>query len=130
MDGTHIKSYIKAGNSLIAQGYGYYLFYKNTRTGAKYDIKNQAWFRDKYRHYDIVWRKMKLRYDDPGNIVFGYFAAASNMPVKVAQFGPGIYQMYSTGINWHYVRTFGDDPRDCAMIEYGYRCSTGGTGGR
>jgi len=92
-------------------------FYRNAKNYGAWDLKRQkAWQPAKGDWF--VFRGQTLRSDDPGNILFGYVGSVM-FPVAVLHAGAGIYHLQigkATGT----FRTWFDDPRDYAMIEYGH----------
>jgi len=96
-------------------------FILNVKTGGPMDIKNQDdWkFQDAYTYY---FNGIQMRNDDPGNILFGY-AGAALYGATFLEWGAGKYQMYSDQKKYgepQFQNGFHDDPRDTAMIQYGY----------
>lgn len=68
--------------------------------------------------------KKEIRYDDPGNIAFGYYGAALYSK-EFLHFGAGANQFkkYIDSDGKHPIgplNKFYDDPRDYAMIDWGY----------
>ena len=104
------KIYLTAGVKLFA-------FVMSVKTGAKYDLKF-TWNLDKNVTY--FYSGTRLRYDDIGNIHFGYLGASIGYSLLFLKSGAGIYQIYSGTSTWEYVSSFFDDPQDSAMIEWGY----------
>lgn len=96
-------------------------FIRNVKTGGPLDIKNKdEW---KFRNgITYLFNGIELRNDDPGNIAFGYYSAAI-YGKEFLQFGGGLYQLRSDIKNKEKIQWEGkyfDNPRDSAMIEYGY----------
>ena len=101
-------------------------FYKHfinlVKNGGAFDLKRKKeWkFKKGNKYY---YKKKKLRYDDPGNIHFGYIGYAF-FPKTVLTMGAGGYQLITTAKNkkdkWKFWSSFGDDPRDTQMIKWGY----------
>lgn len=69
---------------------------------------------------------MLLRYDDPGNINYGYVGAIL-FDLEVLWFFAGANQVYNHGFQYGDSSTYFDDPRDREMIERGYTLYTEGT---
>lgn len=94
-------------------------FIRNARKGGGWDLKNQNCWKLKKGEW-FVFNGVKLRQDDPGNILFGY-AGSVMFPVNILRLGAGAYQVYShKKVIWTYYWTFFDDPRDSSMISYGH----------
>lgn len=92
-------------------------FYSNVKDGGDLDIKLQdEWQFESGKKY--MYNGMVLRYDDPGNINFGYLGAEL-FPQIVLCIGAGINQLTKPDVP-HNVFSFFDDPRDTYMIKYGY----------
>ena len=82
------------------------------------DIKLQdEWMFDEGKTY--IYYGRVLRYDDPGNINFGYTGAAI-YPRVILCAGAGVNQISKYGFTFGDVLSFYDDPRDNYMIKYGY----------
>ena len=62
---------------------------------------------------------MELRYDDPGNINFGYVGAVL-FSEEILCLGAGVNQISKYGFRFGDFSTFFDDPRDNMMIKLGY----------
>ena len=93
-------------------------FYNNVKDGGKLDIKlSDEWKFETGKIY--VYNGRGLRYDDPGNINFG-FVGAVIFPLDVLCFGAGANQVKNYGFRFGDFSTFFDDPRDNEMIKYGY----------
>lgn len=93
-------------------------FYNNVKDGGDLDLKLQDdWKFDNdkwYKYYDFY-----LRYDDPGNINFGYVGAVLFSETVLCA-GAGANQIKKYGFQFGDLSTFYDDPRDNRMIKYGY----------
>lgn len=95
------------------------MFLDYSKTGGKWDLKTQWSLPD----IDYVYNGNILRFDDLGNIHFGYVGSCL-FTVTALRIGAGLYQLYT------YVKggqtslgplvTFFDDPRDSLMIKIGY----------
>ena len=93
-------------------------FVENVKTGGKWDLKNRAnWNLRKGATY--IYNDIPLRWDEPGNISFGYIGSAI-FGTDVLQLGAGMYQIMSGTFYWGYVSSYGDDPLDSMCIQYGY----------
>ena len=100
-------------------------FYKNVRDYGDLDIKLQdEWsFEAKTDYY---FYGTLLRYDDPGNINFGYIGAIL-FDLNILCLGAGINQISKYGFQFGDFSTCFDDPRDNEMIKRGYNLYTKGT---
>lgn len=93
-------------------------FYKNVTDGGSLDIKLQdEWKFEEGQLYSF--NKKILRYDDPGNINFGYVGAVI-FSENILCFGAGMNQIKKFGFKFGDLSTWYDDPQDNAMIKYGY----------
>lgn len=99
-------------------------FIKAVKTGSKYDLK-YVWNLDKNVTY--IYDYIPLRYDDVGNIHFGYLGASLGYSLKFLQFGAGMYQIYEGTSDWKFYSTYFDDPQDSRMIGLGYNRYIWGT---
>ena len=97
-------------------------FINNVKSGGKWDLKRREdWNLKSGKKY--IYEGIKLEYDEPGNIMFGYVGSALFDLVELKA-GAGLYQQYEGhskdewGKGWP---NFGDEPKDSAAIEYGYR---------
>ncbi len=94
-------------------------FYENVTDGGALDIKLQEeWKFAEGKVY--IFNGESLRYDDPGNINFGYVGAVL-FPEEILCFGAGANQVKKWGFVYGDWSTYFDDPRDNAMIRYGYK---------
>ena len=94
-------------------------FYSNVVDGGALDIKLQdEWKFQPDTKY--LFNGMELRYDDPGNINFGYVGAVL-FPEVILCAGAGANQISKWGFEFGDISTFYDDPRDNSMIKYGYQ---------
>lgn len=93
-------------------------FYNNVKDGGALDIKLQeSWKFEEGKVY--LFNGEPLRFDDPGNINFGYVGAVL-FPEIVLCAGAGANQISKWGFRFGNPTTFYDDPRDNEMIKYGY----------
>ncbi|MBE6713382.1 MAG: hypothetical protein E7580_07695 [Ruminococcaceae bacterium] len=93
--------------------------YENVTDGGNLDIKTQdEWNFEEGKEY--LFNGRTLRYDDPGNINFGYVGAIL-FPEGFLCFGAGINQISKFGFECGDITTWYDDPRDNEMIKYGYQ---------
>ena len=127
-----LKAYEKEHGRAEAVTY----FLLNVRGGGPLDIKLQ----DEWKFEDgktYVYLDQVLRYDDPGNINYGYVGAVL-FPEEVLCAGAGGYQVGSaiwalidgnpntTPPTMGGISTYFDDPRDTEMIRWGYKLYIGG----
>ena len=111
---TELKQYKKDNGTVKAMLY----FYKNVTDGGSLDIKLQdEWKFEDDRKY--LFNGIELRYDDPGNINFGYVGAVI-FPEIILCAGAGLNQIGKYGFKFGDISTFFDDPRDNKMIKYGF----------
>ena len=94
----------------------YSYFYTHSKTGGKWDLKNK-WQLNKNWLY--VYNKDYYRYDDIGNIHFGYVGYLL-FSLKELQLGAGLYQLKSGTSKIEYIFSYFDDPRDSDMIKKGF----------
>ena len=95
-----------------------FYFYQNVKDGGDLDIKLQdEWTFEEEKNY--VYRDRKLRFDDPGNINFGYVGAVL-FSEEVLCIGAGVNQISKYGFVYGDLSSYFDDPRDQAMIRWGY----------
>ena len=93
-------------------------FYNNVKDGGSLDIKLQDdWTFNPGFTYSF--NGVILRYDDPGNINFGYVGAVL-FSEEVLCCGAGINQVSKWGFKYGNITTWFDDPRDNEMIKWGY----------
>ena len=111
-------SLISSVSTIAALG----IFINNVKSGGKWDLKRREdWNLKSGKMY--IYDGIKLEYDEPGNIMFGYIGSALFNLVELKA-GAGLYQQYEGhskdewGKGWP---NFGDEPKDSAAIEYGYR---------
>ena len=120
-----LNSYMKTNVETLVEykeAHGYVdaaiYFYNNVKDGGALDIKLQdEWKFEEGKTY--LFNGEKLRYDDPGNINFGYVGAVL-FPEIILCAGAGANQVMKWGFKFGDLSTFYDDPRDNAMIKYGY----------
>ena len=100
-------------------------FYFAVKDGGKWDIKLQPdWTLDS--NYKYLFHGRDIRYDDPGNINFGY-AGSVLFPEIALCAGAGLNQYSKYGTSCGDISTFFDDPRDNEMIKYGIQLYEKGT---
>jgi hypothetical protein len=93
-------------------------FYNIVNDGTIFDIKlQQEWAFESGKIY--MYDGIVLRYDDPGNLNFGYMGKVL-FSKKILCAGAGYNQMTKYGFAFGDVFSFFDDPRDNWMIKYGY----------
>ncbi len=124
IDSKGIRKQLQSKN-IITKGKGIKKFINYVKTNGKYDIKNTKEYKDirkyaKKHNKNIYFRKRKMRKDDPGNIIFGFFAGSCGFSLQFSQMGAGIYQIISGTSKLEYVMSYGDDPRDSEMIKWGH----------
>ena len=92
-------------------------FVDKVKPGGDWDFKSQEdWSLDSDTTY--AYNGVELRYDDIGNIHYGYVGRvifSSNMLL----FSGGEVQIYAGTSDWSYWQTNFDDPRDQWAIQYG-----------
>ena len=93
-------------------------FVKNVQTNGKWDLKSRDDWNLKLG-VAYVYNGIPLRWDEPGNISFGYIGSAI-FDADMLKFGAGVYQVYSGTSSWEYASSYFDDPLDSMCIEYGY----------
>ena len=103
--------------------YGYYAacmyYYVKVKDGGDWDIKLQdEWKFEKGKTY--VYQGRVMRWDDPGNIHFGYVGAIL-FHEEVVCFGAGMNNMTKFGFSAGDFESYYDDPRDQEMMRWGYR---------
>ena len=111
-------SLIASASSVVALG----IFVNNVKSGGKWDLKRREDWNLKYGKI-YVYDGIKLEYDEPGNIMFGYVGSALFNLVALKA-GAGLYQQYENHSKDEWGKwwpNFGDEPKDSAAIEYGYR---------
>jgi len=95
-------------------------FCERSKSGGDRDIKYQ-W--DLPTDIEYIYDGNTLRYDDIGNLHFG-FVGASIYPLDFLLCGAGVYQLYSSlkgeKVPLGGPSPFFDDPRDQEMIKMGY----------
>lgn len=93
-------------------------FYNNVGAGKELDIKlKDEWQFENGKTY--MYKGRVLRYDDPGNINFGYLGAELFCQTILCA-GAGINQISKPNVPHGDIFSFFDDPRDNFMIKYGY----------
>jgi len=92
-------------------------FVDKVKPEGDWDFKAQEdWALDPYTIY--VYNDTRLRYDDIGNIHYGYVGRvifSSNMLLLAG----GVVQIYAGTSDWSYWKTNFDDPRDQWAIQFG-----------
>ena len=102
-----------------------YKFYENVREYGAWDLKNRKDWNLQYGEY-YYYDGIKLRWDEPGNIMFGYVGSAI-FDLEILQLGAGLYQQIKGKSKEEYGKgapNFGDDPVDSRAIGYGYWLKT------
>ena len=96
------------------------LYFKNNVTDdGIWDIKLQDdWTFERGNAY--YFNGQQLRYDDTGNINFGYVGAVLFAELILCA-GAGANQIKKYGFQFGDLSTFYDDPRDNQMVKYGYQ---------
>ena len=92
-------------------------FVENVRTGGEWDYKNHLDPNTTYI-YNNNGVYVELRYDDIGNINFGYVGRIL-FSEEILCMGAGAYQLIGGPRNWG-ISSYFDDPRDQWAIRYGY----------
>jgi RHS repeat-associated protein len=101
-----------------------YYFLESVKTGGQWNLKS-AWGlknppKNSYKYiYDSYGHRYILRFDDPGNIHFGYVGYVL-FPKYFLCAGAGVYQIISGTSKWSYRFSYFDDPRDTKMIKMGF----------
>lgn len=116
-----LSTYLKENGYISACFY----FYNIVRDFGELDIKLQ----DEWKfeaNTDYYFNGTLLRYDDPGNINYGYIGAIL-FDLEVLWVGAGINQVGKYGFKYGDFSTYFDDPRDREMIERGYILYAEGT---
>ena len=94
-------------------------FYAKVKDGGDWDIKLQKeWKFEKGVTY--TYQGKVLRWDDPGNIHFGYVGAVVFTEEAVC-LGAGLNQITKFGFSFGDFSTYYDDPRDQEMMRWGHR---------
>lgn len=93
-------------------------FYEKVKAGGDWDIKSQeSWHLTCENAY--IYGILSLRYDDPGNIAFGFYGSLI-FPIEILRAGAGLYQIYTRKSNIIWFSSFFDDPEDGQMIVIGH----------
>ena len=102
---------------------GWYLaafyFYNMVKDGGDWDIKLQ----DEWKFEEGVvymYQGKVMRWDDPGNIHFGYVGAVVFSEEAVC-LGAGLNQITKFGFSFGDFSSYYDDPRDQEMMRWGHR---------
>ena len=94
-------------------------FYAKVKDGGDWDIKLQKeWKFEKGVTY--TYQGKVLRWDDPGNIHFGYVGAVVFTEEAIC-LGAGLNQITKFGFSFGDFSTYYDDPRDQEMMRWGHR---------
>ena len=96
-----------------------FYFYDMVKDGDQWDIKLQ----DEWKFEEGViymYQGQVLRWDDPGNIHFGYVGAVVFSEEAVC-LGAGLNQITKFGFSFGDFSTYYDDPRDQEMMRWGHR---------
>lgn len=98
-------------------------FAEMTKTGALFDIKQEGMgFSRLEIGKKAIFEGEVYRYDDFGNINFGYAARVFGIPLEVGLGGAGLNQIFSeVGPDLRNVRGYFDQRRDTQMIIHGYK---------
>ncbi len=97
---------------------GAFFFAENVTDGGVWDIKrNPDWNLSPNRQY--VYNGRVLRYDDPGNIAYGYIGGVL-FSEEVLCMAAGANQITKYGFKCGHLLSYFDDPRDQQMIRFGY----------
>ena len=92
-------------------------FANKVKPGGDWDFKSQeSWNLDPNTTY--VFNGLELRYDDVGNIHYGYVGRVSFSEKTLLVMG-GVIQIIKKTSNWYYCGTYFDDPQDQWAIGYG-----------
>lgn len=92
-------------------------FIDKVKPGGEWDFKSQdEWALDSNTTY--VYNGTELRYDDIGNIHYGYVGRVI-FNSKILLVAGGVVQIYAHTSDWSYWRTNFDDPRDQWAIQFG-----------
>jgi hypothetical protein len=97
-----------------------YEFYDLVNAGSTLDLKKYPEWQGS--HY-YVYNNHLVRYDAPGNIVYGYMSEAFGINNNTAFLGAGFVQARdgNSRPEWGGPPTYGDDPYDHLMIWIGIR---------
>ncbi|MBQ8833733.1 MAG: cell wall-binding repeat-containing protein [Oscillospiraceae bacterium] len=103
--------------------YGYYVaavyYYEKVKDGGDWDIKlTDEWKFEEGKTY--VYQGRVMRWDDPGNIHFGYVGAIL-FPEEFVCFGAGMNNITKFGLSAGSIESYYDDPRDQEMMRWGYQ---------
>lgn len=99
-----------------------YIFYQRVKPGGAWDFKSQpSW--DLEYNSTYLYGSVLLRFDDPGNIHYGYVGSAL-FGEDILKIAGGAVQIWTGTSDIAYWKSYFDDPRDQAMIALGYSLST------
>ena len=111
---TCLKNYYNEHNYIETAAF----FAKHVQGGGEWDLKSQdSWSINRETVY--LYNGKLLRYDDIGNIHYGYVGRVvfSETLLLVAA---GAAQIADHSSKWSYYQSYFDDPRDQAAIRFGY----------
>ena len=102
---------------------GWYLaaiyFYEKVKDGGDWDIKlTDEWTFEEGTVY--LYQGKEIRWDDPGNIHFGYVGAVVFSEEAIC-LGAGLNQITKFGFSFGDFSSYYDDPRDQEMMRWGHR---------
>jgi len=89
------------------------------KTGAKYDLKNHAYNRNKIGYYSL-WHGRKMQFGDYGQINYGVAARAYGLSLEDAIHFAGINQIIQLKPNWKNTKGWFDGPGETELIIQGY----------
>ena len=108
-----LKKYRKNHNYISTSLY----FASQVKPGGEWDFKAQDdWALDP--EYTYIYCGQGLRYDDIGNIHYGYVGSVVYTEATLLRMG-GIVQIATRTSKWEYRNSNFDDPRDQEMVKYG-----------
>ena len=115
-----MQQVLEARGELRAQLY----FYEKVKDGGDWDIKlTDEWKFEEGKVY--VYRGQVMRWDDPGNIHFGYTGAVVFSEEFLCA-GAGLNQITKFGFSSGDFDSYFDDPRDQEMMRWGCRLYAAG----
>lgn len=94
-------------------------FFEKLRPGGEWDLKLQ----ETYSAPSFTWNGLRLDYDAPGNILYGYIGHAIGVNIGILHFFAGVFQILggTSEAEWWGSPFWGDDPRDYFWVDYGYQ---------
>ena len=108
-----LSQYRESHNFIQSTSY----FIDKVKLGGDWDFKSQPqWNLDPTTSY--LYAGTILRYDDVGNIHYGYVGRVLYSEELLLQMG-GVVQIYTGTSCWDYASSGFDDPRDQEMIKFG-----------